>query len=89
MFTKHFIVARTFFKTFSILNIKTHVVFAVESLYKACFHYTVRCWSSDIYIMLNHNALVQKKDYFGKEKQMQHILSILSEILFTHLLTQQ
>jgi len=39
--------------------------------------------------MLNHNALVQKKDYFGKEKQMQHILSILSEILVTHLLTQQ
>lgn len=37
------------------------VVFAVESLYKACFHHTVRCWSSNIYIMLNHNALVKKK----------------------------
>lgn len=53
----------SYFSRHSLFSILKHssVVFAVESLYKACFHHTVRCWSTYIYIMLNHNALVKKK----------------------------
>lgn len=76
LFAKRFYCC-SYFSRHSLFSILKHssVVFAVESLYKACFHHTVRCWSSNIYIMLNHNALVKKNQIALAKKNKSSLCS--------------